>query len=348
MPENQTLGFFTGDMASFNVQQTLLNMGEMLNDNFELHHITTCPDKFPDEMDKYFEVFSRDRYDGHFGAARLLKLYFREKSPDLITQVGRVPVDGNLIALCTPPGVDIVCRYSGDLFYEYNLDSGLRKVSSFLLKNIAGRFPMIRADRFISMGPRQKRRLVDRGIDPEDIGILPPPIDTERLKTEDTPSIDIDEDKIALYVGRISEKKGAKTLEQVIPEVISKRNDIHFLLVGSQHYQLDLPKIASEKVTCTGPISPDLIPQYHNISDVYIHPSLTEGISRAMLEAIASGTRVITRDVGDQSYATTNYFTTDDELRNMLIKFERLPVDSPSKFDIQEISSEYVDFYTND
>jgi len=340
--------FFTGNMTSFNVRQTLVNIGKMLRKEFELHLVTSKPTKLPDGIEDYFKMYSPVRGGSHLDAIRALRQYFTDHSPDVVTQIGRVPVDGNIISFLKPENTKFVCRYSGDLFYEYNLDQGLQKVSSYLVKNVMGRLPMLRASSFVAMGPRQKMRLVARGVDPTDVEILPPPIDPERLQPGSIPDIGIPPERdIILYVGRVSERKGAKTLESIIPKVLEKRDDLHFVLVGTINYQFKLDNQYEDRVTLTGPIRPAEVPAYHEIADLYVHPSLTEGISRALLEAMLSNTPVITRDVGDQAYATTNYFTTDDDLVSMIVNYEELSSSDSEKFTVKNLRQKYTKFFQN-
>lgn len=343
---NKSLCIYTGNMTSFNVRQTLANIGKMLNKEFELHHVTSKPEKFCSDIPKYFEIHSPVQGNTHIDAARCLNAYFNNNTPDVVTQIGRVPVDGNIISLFKNKDTKFVCRYSGDLFYEYKLDSGVRMVSSYIIKNIMGKMPMNSASKFIAMGPRQKSRLISRGLKPTDVEVLPPPIDTERLFPSSSVNLGIPPEKnVILYVGRVSERKGAKTLETIIPEVLDKRQDLHFVLVGAVNYKLRFAKRYENQVTIVGSVSPDEVPKYHKLADLYIHPSLTEGISRSLLEAISSDTPVITRDVGDQAYATTNYFTTDDDLVSMIVDFEALPNSDPSRFSIKKLKKKYVKFF---
>lgn len=340
--------YFTGNMTSFNVRQTLLNTGKMLGEEFELHLVTTDPAAFPDEIEHYFEVYSPRVDNSHLGAVRALHRYLDEYTPDVVTQIGRVPVDGNVISMLKPMDTTFVCRYSGDLFSEYKLDDGLRKASSFFVKNVMGRLPMLRASKFIAMGPRQKLRLVERGVNPTAVEVLPPPIDPERLCPGSLPDLGIPPERdVILYVGRVSERKGARTLDTAIPAVLEERADLHFVLVGSVNYQFEFDDRCEDRVTMTGPIPPSSVPGYHELADLYVHPSLTEGISRSLLEAMLSNTPVVTRDVGDQVYATTNYFTTDDDLVSMIVDYEMLSRSEATRFTIDHLQSKYTKFFNN-
>jgi glycosyltransferase involved in cell wall biosynthesis len=95
-----------------------------------------------------------------------------------------------------------------------------------------------------------------------------------------------------------------------------------------------------------GHVEPECVPRYLQWADVMIHPSLTEGVPRAVLESLAVGTPVIARDVGEVASVTNNTFITDKDFINMVCDFEKLPVDSIAHFNIDEVKNDYQEFFS--
>lgn len=345
---NPDICFYTGSASAFNVQRTLLNFGRMLSSEFKLHHVTTKPEAFGDRHKEYFSIYSPSDRNGHLGGAVALQNYLQSWSPLILTQVGRVPVNGNTISLLSDSETTFVCRYSGDLFYEYKLYNGLERAKRYAINNGLGRLPLYSADKVIVMGPREKRRIVHRGYTASDTVVLPPPVSSERFGNTNGNRRELgfpSNRKVVLFVGRVSELKGAATLEATIPEILATRDDLQFVFLGSRQYEFDLSESTVEHVTFKGRVPPAEIPKYMEAADLYVHPSLTEGISRSVVEALMAGTPVIARDVGDLAYATSNLFATDDDFVRMVTDLERYPVDDASKFDVEVLQQLYVDFY---
>jgi len=340
------IGLFLGNFSSFNVERTVRNFGLMLNDAFNLDLITTTPNSFADEVLEPYRVYGGNHPTTRRGELAALWFYLNTKTPDMLTQIGSVPIYGNLISLLRDAETRFVCRYSGDLFYEYRLYQGLDKLKMFTLKNLLGRLPLLTADRFIALGPRGKQRLVTRGVEPADVDILPPPVDPTRFADSDPVDLNVPEDRsIVLFVGRVSRMKGAHTLEAAIPKILDRRPNLQFVLVGGVHYSLNLPEKVANNVTIVGKVPPREIPGYFEAADLYVHPSLTEGVSRSTIEALLSGTPLIARDVGDLATVTSNLFLSDDDFVDLVCEYESLPVEDGQQFSVSALTQKYRRFF---
>lgn len=343
---NPTIGLYLGGFSSFNVDRTTKNVGNMLEEEFNLDLITTTPEGFSENTLDSYTVYGSEYPQTTIGAVGALREYLSENNPDIITQIGDVPIYGNIISLLKNSETEFVCRFSGDLFYEYQLEQGLERIKIFMLKNILGRLPLYTAERFICMGPREKKKLVDRGVKPTNVGVLPPPVDSSRFVKTKKIDLEIPDDRsVVLFVGRVSRLKGAGTLETAIPQILSERPDLQFVLVGEVQYDLEIPDRFRDQVTVVGRVQPSEIPHYFALADLYVHPSLTEGVSRSVIEALLSDTRVIARDVGDLSYVTSNLFLTDDDFIDMVCRFESLPYESGDRFTVESLQPKYIEFF---
>jgi glycosyltransferase involved in cell wall biosynthesis len=342
------VALYLGDFSSFNVVQTTRNIGRMLHSEFDLDLISTNPSAFPNDVSEYYTVHGGDCARNRLGEVAALRGYLRTHRPDIITHVGDVPVYGNTISMMADEDMTFVCRYSGNTFHEYKAEVGTRRAKIFALKNVWGRLSLYTADKFVTLGPRVKQRLVSRGIPSTDVRILPPPVDPSRFEGVEEPELSIPNDRsVVLFVGRVSRLKGAVTLEETIPRILARRPDLQFVLVGDIQYDIQIPARYRDHVTAVGRVPPEEVPPYFALADLYVHPSLTEGISRSVIEALLSGTPVVARDVGDLSYATSNLFLSDEDLVDAVCHFEALPIESGEKFTIRSLKDRYLRFYSD-
>jgi len=121
---------------------------------------------------------------------------------------------------------------------------------------------------------------------------------TEKLKKD----LGIGPDDVVIgTVGRFLEKKGHPFLIRAMHKIISKFPGTKLLLVGYGRLQSRLERKVnnsglSEKVIFTGSCSD--ISEMLSVFDVFILPSLWEGMPNAVLEAMAAGLPVVSTAVG--------------------------------------------------
>jgi glycosyltransferase involved in cell wall biosynthesis len=139
--------------------------------------------------------------------------------------------------------------------------------------------------------------------------------------------------------------KGFDALGEAIPRVLATRDDLHFVFVGVDRVPR-VPNRYGDHLTAVGRVDPAEMPRYFARADVFLHPSLSEGLPRVLGEALFSHTPVLARDVGEIGSVTDNTFTTNDEMVSMLLDFEDLPLDDPTPLSRSSLRPDYVDFYT--
>lgn len=341
-----TLAYFVGSNTAFNVCRAVRNVGRMLSDEYDLHLITTSPDAFDPTVRDDFETFGsahQSNWTGHFAS---LRSYLSFNEPDLLTNVTRPSLHGNPVALAAQyHEIPYVYRYSGDAFYYYNVLQGWRKAACFGVRNVLGRLPVQLASAHIVLGPVGEQRLVDRGASRDSIYQVPTSIDPVRFEGSFSRPEGIPDDdgvNILLFVGRRTRVKGIQTMQRTIPKILKRRSDIEFVFIGDGDDLLDLSTSVREHVTVLGPVAPEAMPRYYDAADLLVHPSLSEGIPRAILESLASGTPVIARDVGDVAMATSNLFIGEREFIEGVTKFESLSLDPAKKFFIENVRNRYI------
>jgi glycosyltransferase involved in cell wall biosynthesis len=104
-----------------------------------------------------------------------------------------------------------------------------------------------------------------------------------------------------ICVSRLIERKGIRYLLQAIGEL--KHEKIRLTIVGEGNQLLELKNLTSklnieDKVVFKGYLDHSKLAEAYQQSDIFVLPSLNEGMSNAVLEAMASGLPIITTDTG--------------------------------------------------
>ena len=104
-----------------------------------------------------------------------------------------------------------------------------------------------------------------------------------------------------LTVGRLSETKRVELLIEAVDLMRKKGIDVRFTIAGSGRCERKLKSLSCELglddcATFTGRIEQDDMPQVYRDHDIYVSATFQEGMSNAMLEAMASGLPIVTTD----------------------------------------------------
>jgi glycosyltransferase involved in cell wall biosynthesis len=106
------------------------------------------------------------------------------------------------------------------------------------------------------------------------------------------------------FVGELREKKGLQILLNAYAQ-INKSQPTTLLIVGEVRQGEDKKlfdelkeSIPNSDIIVTGYVSHKDLPAYYSLMDVFVHPSLRDGLPNAVLEAMACGKTVIATPVG--------------------------------------------------
>ena len=110
------------------------------------------------------------------------------------------------------------------------------------------------------------------------------------------------EKAIILFVGRLAPVKGLRYLIQAMPSILSSQEAL-LVIVGDGPQRDDLQHLVKilnlrSCVLFLGHVDTEKLALCHNAADVFVLPSLVEGHSVALLEALASGLPVVATGVG--------------------------------------------------
>lgn len=107
-----------------------------------------------------------------------------------------------------------------------------------------------------------------------------------------------------LFIGSFGQLyKGADLLIQALANLNNAGRDYHLTLLGDGQYKKDMQQLAitlscQESVNFIGEVTADQVQQYIEQADVFVMPSRTEGLPRALIEAMAKGLPAIGSTVG--------------------------------------------------
>ena len=112
------------------------------------------------------------------------------------------------------------------------------------------------------------------------------------------------QNRVVGFVGELREKKGLKVLLPALVQV-NKTQSTTLLVIGivrqgadRQFFDEFLTLNPNLQIFVTGYIAPKDLPAYYSMLDVFVHPSLRDGMPNALLEAMACERAVVTTPVG--------------------------------------------------
>ena len=176
-------------------------------------------------------------------------------------------------------------------------------------------------------------------------------------------SVESDE-KVLLFVGMLTERKGVKTGIEVGIRLLDTGKKIKVLLVGSTDdklfYKKLVPKKYSKKIVFVGGRTD--IPVWMNLADVLLLPSEGEGLPGVVMEAMASGTACVAANEGctpDLIDSGTNGFLVEhadvasytDAVKQVLDdskKFGDAAYEKIKNFGWEKVAKEYLEIYNKE
>ncbi len=144
-----------------------------------------------------------------------------------------------------------------------------------------------------------------------------------------------DQDKIILFLGRVTVQKGPEFFVDVAKKVLSKRQDVKFVIAGQGDMMPEIiNKIIdygiSDRVLCSGFLQGEDISRAFYHADLYLMPSVSEPFGISALEAVQYGTPVLMSKTSGALEVIKNALFADfwdvDKIANQVMAILEYPV----------------------
>lgn len=187
-----------------------------------------------------------------------------------------------------------------------------------LVDGITGR---LYTTQFIAVSEFVKQSLINRlGIDEKKITVIPNYVDVDAFCQVSQDGVRDLRSKLGLkdvhcvliIVGRLDPPKGHSVVIEALHRVCLKKKPVKLLILGDGPYRTHLENICStlglnDHVLFLG-VRKDVKELLH-LSDIFVFPTFSEGMSVALLEAMAVGLPCIASDIGPNREAITHQKT---------------------------------------
>ena len=178
----------------------------------------------------------------------------------------------------------------------------------------------------------------------------------------------LDNEKVIVCVANFHKNKGHVYLLKAFEKIYNKNKNIWLWLVGDgeerSYFEKEINKYRSKnKIVLFG--KRDDVPIILSASDIFVLPTLFEGMSNAILEAMASGLPIITTDISENREIIENNISgilipimdslLIEQSINYLLENSRMMNEIglegkkliEKKFDIKKITSKFFDYVEN-
>lgn len=147
----------------------------------------------------------------------------------------------------------------------------------------------------ISVSSLNKRKCIEYGLSKaDDIVVLPNSVNSSlfsNIKKIDRKKLGVsDDDFLIVFTGAFIHRKGSARLAEAIDKIGDKK--IKVIFIGKPIPGDDAPPHCNG-IVHIGPLDHDDIPSYLSVADTFCLPTLNEGCSNAIVEAIACGLPII-------------------------------------------------------
>ncbi len=252
--------------------------------NVYVHRIDSSKVFFP--VNAYLfarKLHKKNKYDGiwgmmaaHAGAAAMFFKYSFPKVPYVLTLQEGVPLEY----------IKKLMRPISPLFKKIFLKADVIQVISNFLGDFAR-----------SMGYQGAIVVVPNGVDAKLFGSVSAPDKMAKLEER---LMKKEGDVMLVTTSRLVEKNAIDDVLKALPLLPS---NVKFLIVGTGPDEAALKNLAKNlklegRVKFAGYVKYEDVPLYLHASDIFIRPSLSEGMGNSFIEAMAAGLPVIATPVG--------------------------------------------------
>jgi len=205
-------------------------------------------------------------------------------------------------------GIPLVVTCHGQLRFGNPIYDAIERFYSRSL----GKSVFERADAVIALSSSDKEYISSFGVDKDKIVVIPNAINLGELdryccKSDELRSFkeanNLSDRWIVLFVGQIIQRKGVSYLLKSIPILLQKfKENVTFVFIGTGDRLAENLSLARDlgienSVLFTGPVSTSDLTMFYQIADLFVLPSLSEGLPTSILEAMHFNLPVVSTDI---------------------------------------------------
>ncbi|MBW8002717.1 MAG: glycosyltransferase family 4 protein [Planctomycetes bacterium] len=200
---------------------------------------------------------------------------------------------------------------------------------------------MERADKVIAVSNMTRNLIIDRyGINGDKVEVVYNGV--ERNSAREIGDVEINNDeKIVLFMGRITMQKGPEYFIQAAKKVLEVMDDVKFVMAGSGDLMYKAVEMAAglgigSKVLFTGFLRGEDVQKIYKMADLFVMPSVSEPFGLVPLEALDNDVPVIISKQSGVAEVLTHALKVDfwdiNEMANKIIAVLKYP---PLKITLQ-------------
>lgn len=209
-------------------------------------------------------------------------------------------IDFGLPDLCHELGLPVVATFHVPYDSRFSFRQG---ISAALYRLYAQ--SLASYDRVVIFSEQQKRMLEHYGIPALNVAVIPNGVDIEKYAPGPSDyKQSVEASTLIGYLGRVDPEKNVDILIRAFQEA-DALDDVKLVVIGggSERRRLER-RYGSNRIVFTGPV----LEESERINmlramDIFVLPSLVEGLSLSLLEAMACGIATIATDVGSDGEA---------------------------------------------
>jgi teichuronic acid biosynthesis glycosyltransferase TuaC len=156
-----------------------------------------------------------------------------------------------------------------------------------------------RARRVVAVSKALAHEVTQLGVDPAHVRVVMNGVDADLFKPRDRAAaraeLGLGSGPLAIYVGNLKPEKGVRELNAAWPSVATQLPDATLAVIGGGPLAAEM---GGERMSLIGPEPHERVNLWMAAADILVLPSHAEGTPNVVLEALASGRRVVASRVG--------------------------------------------------
>jgi glycosyltransferase involved in cell wall biosynthesis len=235
------------------------------------------------------------------GSKRKLIDLLRRKEVDLVhVSLSFSSLDFNLPRLCHQLGIPIVATFHVPYDTRFSVWRGISAAVYRLYAQA-----LAECDAVVIFGEAQRQILESLGVPRRVIQVVPNGVDVERYSPGPSPKrAELGAERLFSYVGRLDPEKNVDVLLSAFIEANPPRSHRLVVVGGGVEAKRLERRFGDPRVKFTGVVTEERERiAILRASDAFFLPSTVEGLSLAMLEAMACGAATVATDVGTDGEA---------------------------------------------